>query len=740
MQGITPSQISKTFYLDVLDSVGKLMIHLVLPIEQSSAIGSFQIPIKYTSDKLSLKGYTRWMLNFDSSFLYSKDIKVSQLKKKMTFNPHVPDVQFFPEGGWLVAGLTGRLAFLAKSPDGLPVDLNGIIKDSKDMEVASFKTVHNGMGRVSFKIEPGETYTALWKDGQGITHSTALPKANENGLVLHLHSNASSADFTVERPSITPEGCSKAWVVATMHQNLVYMASVNLEQKAFVSGNISTNELPSGILTVTLFDNNWQARAERIVFVDNQDYLFQAEAGFATLNFSKRSNNMVSVFVPSGIVANLSLSITDGALKTDSSDNIISRLLMTSDIKGHVYKANYYFSDTTDRVRQDRDLVMQTHGWRRINWQDLVDNKMPVVKYENDVEYLTLKGKVYGMTSQDNKSGSMLLIISENLKDKSREMKQIPVLPDGTFNKQDAILFDTTKVFYKLVASDLASKTAEVAFNNLLLPATQIKPGQNDPKYITADTSQDERSNWYTYHRAMMNKRLFDNYLEEVIVKAKTKTAVEILDNRYATGLFSGGDSYQFDVANDPNGRVFSVFTFLTGKVAGLQISNTTSGVGALPTLTWRGQTPQLFLDQTPVDISQLANINMNDVAYVKVFRPPFFGSLAGGGAGGAIAVYTKRGETNVHDPKSPGMPYKIVIGYTGIKDYYMPNYSSLSTATDVEDIRSTLLWKPDLYFDGKLTTQRIPFYNNDISSSYRIVLEGIDEDGRLIRVEKLVE
>ncbi len=741
-EGINASDISKTLYVDITDSTGRLMQHQILPVEQAGAFGSFEIPYKYTAQRIGIKAYTRWMLNFDSGFIYQKDIRITQVKslKKNVAATQKINLQFFPEGGNSITGLTGVVAFKANDANGIPVSVNGIIMDNNGNTITSYKTEHDGMGSFELEPLPGKSYTAFWTDGANNKYETPLPTALQEGLALTISNAKDKKNFIIKRQSDAKERFKKGFIVATMQQNLVYMASLNMEATSTISGSIPTQELPSGILTITVFDSDWVAVSERICFINNTDYSFESEAGFASLSFSKRASNMLSVYVPAGIQANLSLSVTDAAIQSDSSDNIISRLLLTSDIKGDVYRAHYYLSDTTEKIAKHVDLVMLTHGWRRIKWEDIVQSKLPVVKYQNDTEYLTLRGKVFGMTQQDSKSGAVLMMIVEKGKDKIRDMDQTIVLPDGSFNKNDKILYDTAKVFYKLIASDLASNTAEVSFNNGSIPATKIQAGSQDPPYHTSDTSQDERSRWFTAQQALQAKMLYDNELEEVVVKAKAKAAVQVLDEKYATGLFSGGDSYQFDAVNDPAANTMSVFTYLQGKVAGLQINTTSGGVTSQPSVIWRGQTPQFFLDQSQVDVSQLSNVSMNDVAYVKVFRPPFFGG-AGGGPGGAIVVYTKRGET----PK-PGagnnsaMPYKMVIGYTADKEFFMPNYSSLAHPVETDDLRSTLLWKPDLIFDGKVTTIRIPFYNNDISTSFRIILEGMDSNGRITRVEKVVE
>ena len=51
--------------------------------------------------------------------------------------------------------------------------------------VDSFSTVYKGMGIFVFKPSAGEHYTATWTDDNGEIHSTSIPDAKTNGLVLH---------------------------------------------------------------------------------------------------------------------------------------------------------------------------------------------------------------------------------------------------------------------------------------------------------------------------------------------------------------------------------------------------------------------------------------------------------------------------------------------------------------------------------------------------------------------------
>lgn len=115
----------------------------------------------------------------------------------------------------------------------------------------------------------------------------------------------------------------------------------------------------------------------------------------------------------------------------------------------------------------------------------------------------------------------------------------------------------------------------------------------------------------------------------------------EQLNNEYCSGLFRGQDAYMLAPMDDPTSTsYFSVFQYLQGRIPGLMIYDP---YGMVPWVSFRFARPAFFLDEMPVDAALLNDINMNDVAIIKVFRPPFLGAI-GNGWGGAIAVYTKKG------------------------------------------------------------------------------------------------
>ena len=108
-----------------------------------------------------------------------------------------------------------------------------------------------------------------------------------------------------------------------------------------------------------------------------------------------------------------------------------------------------------------------------------------------------------------------------------------------------------------------------------------------------------------------------------------------------------------------------------------------------------------------------------------------------GGGAGGAVAVYTKKGRSD--NPKVKGLNAATLYGYSGIKEFYKPDYDN-SNAADENDFRTTLYWNPFLLMDAKNKRIAIPFFNNDSAKKIRVIIEGINEQGKLTREEKVIE
>ena len=125
MEGFKPSEKSKNIYFDWTDAEGNLLLHSVSPVMESSATTSFVLPIDFRGGAIHVKSYTQWMLNFDSSFLYNKNIPVLSEWDGTAQTPerHNSALRFFPEGGDLVNGISSIVAFEARDQNGHPANV-----------------------------------------------------------------------------------------------------------------------------------------------------------------------------------------------------------------------------------------------------------------------------------------------------------------------------------------------------------------------------------------------------------------------------------------------------------------------------------------------------------------------------------------------------------------------------------------------------------------------------------------
>jgi hypothetical protein len=737
--GFDPSPYSKNFYAELFDANGNLILRNVSPILRSSASGSFDLPATFSGTRIRVRGYTSWMLNFDTSFVFVKDLRVIGTSQDSASHLNIPPISlhFFPEGGDLVAGLENNIAFKAADTFGLPHKISGILYDQTGKELMTFSSTHNGMGKFLLAPDKQDVFYAIWKDEKGTEHRTDLPAVRTSGIAMRVINLDKKVVFSISRPEESLAN-QQVIIIAHMNQQMVYRAIVNLKNTTMSGGNIPTDELPTGILQLTVFDMNGIPLAERICFIDNHNYSSEAQLTMSAKSLKKRGRNVLEIALTDTAQSNLSLAVTDAEVDGNRpwDDNIISSLLLTGDLKGPVKDPYYYFQNNSDSLRQQLDLVMLTHGWRRFKWEDLTKGKSPVIKYPIE-NFLSLNAEVLGIQySRISKDESLNVIM--NNKDSSSKMMSVPYVNNGKFHLSGLLFFDTAKVYYQFNTNrSLSSESAVIFKNGLFGGYKKLKPFSMMLAPWSADDSsliRKSREVFAEVSRINTQNQKVQN-LGVVIVRGRMKSDKEKLDEQYSSSLFSGGNATIFDLMTDAASYAsMNVFTYLQSKVAGLQITNT----GLSPTLSWRGSTPAIYLNEMQVEASSISTLNVSEIAMVKVFSPGS-ANIISGSSGGVIAVYTKRGADKTPDPNIKGLEMARIPGFTVVREFYSPDYL-INPEPETDDIRTTLLWNPNLMGGREKSRFSIPFYNSDMAHKFRVILEGYNMDGRLIHAEIIVE
>lgn len=735
MEAIFPADKSKTVYVDWTDENGKLLLHGVSPVQDGAAVGQFDVPEDYKGKFLHVRAYTKWMLNFDSSFLYNKDLRIFSDSNKTAASKNIikPQLAFFPEGGDAIEGVTNKIAFKANDQFGRPIKITGEIKSSKGEVVDQLNLIHDGMGYFFIRPHTGDSFYATWKDENGTSHKTDLPDIKSSGVSLQISILGSRRNFLVSASPASLAQIKSVHIIGTMYQQPVFNITKDLNNGQ-AQGIIPTESLPSGILTITVFDNEWKPLAERITYINNQEYFFPAQMAVKHWGLNKRARNEIEISVPDSMYANLSVSVTDAAIDKDTSDNIISHLLLTGELKGKINDPAWYFQNNSDSILQQLDLVMLTHGWRRFDWEKIVKGEFPVIDYPRDTSYLSLSGKIYGATpTQLRLAGQIVLMVNQ----KNSGMKVYPeaINSDGTFSDPSLILFDTARIYYQLSKSNGLDDVSVQFMQNKLRPFENNMKASGYFYNHGADTAGNQYHIQLNDALARELSYLKGKVLATVNIKAKPKSPLDEMDKKYTSGLFSGGEAHEFDLVNDPFASTsLNIFQYLQGKVAGLQINATSNP----PSLSWRGGTPQVYVDEIPTTTEMVSSVPVDDVAFIKVFPPPFMGG-SGGGSGGAIAIYTRKGGDRKQEP-GKGLSNNVVSGYTAIRQFYSPNYESFTEENEKKDLRTTLYWNPSVIMTPGQNKVTLTFFNNDITNAFRVVIEGMTKDGRLTHVEQMME
>ena len=294
------------------------------------------------------------------------------------------DVSFFPEGGTLPAGTLSRIAFKALNPDGLGVPVNGYVLNRSGDTIVRFASNRLGMGVFPIVADKGDVYTAVCTNDKNIVRRFRLPVAESKAIVLHAARQNDNINFAVNSSSdlSLPQDLR---LVIHCRGRLFYNDRWDLS-KDYLS--FDSKSFPSGILHAILTDSGMNPISERLVFNMNSYDIVRTDVSTDKQNYNRREKivSYIDLKDMSGqpLSGSFSVSVTDdGAVLPDSTNTIFTTLLLTSDLRGYIEDAGWYFTSEGFR-EQDMDVLMLTQGWRRYDIPSLFQGHIarPEIDFE----------------------------------------------------------------------------------------------------------------------------------------------------------------------------------------------------------------------------------------------------------------------------------------------------------------------------------------------------------------------
>jgi hypothetical protein len=726
---------SDVVYVDLTDASGKPAKQLTLKATRGQAAGDIALPDSLPGGKYRLTAYTSWMRNFGENSFFTKEIHIWNPADTAAASPNATladgkmDLQFFPEGGHLVAGLPGQVAFKAIDSLGLSMPVKAALFDQEGRKILDFTSEHLGMGAFSFTPEANKRYYAKVNFRNGITLDYLLPEALPQGYTLSVDELSRPDSIAVRVQTNVPDA-RPLLLTAIAQDRLIFSRQVVWEDNEY-RVNVARDAFPTGVVRFTLAQPMSEPYAERLTFVNNQDQLtLNVRTDRKIYGTREKVTLQIEANNAAGepVSTDFSLAVTDDELVTPAPNglSIQSYLLLTSDLKGFVEQPEYYFAEATPERQRALSYLMMTQGWRRFTWQQIVAGDFPQIQFPAETD-LTIRGKLVTSKGKPVAGGEVILYLKD----------QHETFIVGETNQNGEFAFEgfsfTDSVSLVIQGTDARGRREPVVVQmhtRDLVPAAPqaLVPGADQllastrREYIDASAQQiqavDEAQS-YT---------LGDIVLKDIVIENRAKIVEPFrLHNRADVSLRAD----QLPVP--PSGNILEV---LQGRVAGLQVYRT--GPNDFRAVI-RGQGQPLYLvDGVPVHESAVNMLSPFDIETIEVLKNVADAGIYGGrAAGGVIAFFTKRGTTSYEEVDISDKRFIIIhraAGFARTREFYSPKYEA-KAAKKEPDYRTTVYWNPMVRTDASGKAE-VSFYTTDRTTRYRAILEGISDEGKPGRQE----
>lgn len=620
------------------------------------------------------------------------------------------DVTFFPEGGHAAYSTDVRMAFKAINPNGLSTEIKGCVLDEEGHVCANFKSWHLGMGSFRMYYVPGKKYHAICSDETGTSKRFELPEPSLDAISLntlwtknYLRVNLSKSPDTKPRASLM--------LVAHLRGIVLYAQPWDNKQSHI---DFEKDFFPAGIVHFLLIDENRNILSERLVFSMQNSALAQTTIRLNQQNYLAREkvNMDISIKDVNGntMQGNFSLAVVDRAdVKPDTVSNIISTLLLTSELKGYIESPLSYIQDNRNSFFA-LDLLMMTQGWRKYNIPEILKGNIThTLNYDVELED-EVSGKVEGLFSRLKEGNISLLAINDSLigtklTKPDRNGKFIfsgLEYPSGTrYIVQALSKKGSSRVFIELDP-----------YKSLSTPSMKFIPYFEKPhieEYYMAKMDQK-----YAIENGM---RVYN--LAEVVVTAHKKHAVKT-----ESPFYSVSTSKVLTEEDIESGHFISVFELLR-RLPGITVSG--------DEVRYRGGLPMVLLDNVPEESFDYNRLDVNDIKDIFVSPPTSVGPIYGtAAANGAVVITTKNGFVQKNKINT-NIQIVTPIGYQQTVEFYSPVYDiKRKKESATPDLRSTIYWNPNVQTNSS-GIAHISFYTADSTTDYGVVIEGTCTSGCII-------
>ncbi|MDR0824287.1 MAG: TonB-dependent receptor plug domain-containing protein, partial [Prevotella sp.] len=640
-------------------------------------------------------------------------------------------LSFFPEGGNLVEGKPCKIAFKAIKNNGLADNVKGEIVDNTGaMVIPSFESLYKGMGHFTLTPKAGKTYYALVRNDKGIERKVELPAAAKGASSLSVTVNKNRFRLSINH-SVDRQASDTLFLIVHSRGVVAYAEPWSPSVRYI---DLKQEDFPSGVLQALLLDKNVNPLSERLLFCTNEND--QAALSFKPDKESFKAREHLSVDLHlsdknnTPLEGNFSVSVTNNEVAIDTTSNILTSLLLTSDLKGYIENPAFYFEKNNSLAIEALDNLMLTQGWRRYNIPKIIRGNL-----EESTGFIELgqeiSGVVKGLIRTKGVANAKVNIISM----KNLYFNEVATDENGGFAFTGLNFPDNTE-FILQAHSAKGSDRVKLITNEDEFPP--VESGYVHIPIVKQDAAEPEEEMLYRAGEEFINGirliRLKDIEVSATRKKKEQPDAFQrMADRSYDTKWFEEHMvSSLVDVLYHTAGvRVDVVNRKVIVRSPSSIHYGETGAAFAINGLILESDEGNRDSNGLPYELSML---NINDIERVDIFSSGSSVIWGSRGGSGVISITTKSGQS---DPDRYINQFNVnrirPLGYFIPTEFYSPVYKAEEQQTSgLLDYRTTLFWKPNID-TNKNGAASFDFYASDKPTTYMVVIEGITRDGHII-------
>lgn len=634
---------------------------------------------------------------------------------KRTF--HLPvftndfDVKFFPEGGALINIPHQNVAFKAQGADGFSKEIEGFLFNSKGDTLTNFRSEHNGMGIFTMNPVNNETYYVTVRTNDSITKRFDLPAIEPKGISIAMSHYKQEIRYEIQKTEAT-EWPQKLFLLAHTRGKLAILQPIN-PKRTF--GKMNDSLFTEGITHFMLIDEQGNALSERLIFVpDHKPNQWQITTDQPTYGKREKVSLQIAAKDSEGnpVEGTFSVSITDRkSIQPDSlADNILSNLLLTSDLKGYVEDPAFYFLNQDARTLRSIDYLMMTHGWRRHKMENVL--RTPSLNFTNYIEKgQTISGRIMGFFGANVKKGPICVLAPKYNIIATTETDE-----KGQFIVNTSFRDSTTFLVQACTKKGFAGV-------DILMDPPQYPVATHKAPYFNGATTFMEDYLMNTRDQYYMEGGMRVYNLKEVTVTAKR-------ERPSSKSIYTGGIN-TYTVEEDRLQGYGQTAFDAASRLPSVTITN-----GSEIHIRNNSEPAIIVIDDIVYEDASdiLKDIQVSDMSSISLLRGADAVILGPRASGGAVVI-TLKDPRNLPARPAQGIITYTPLGYSESVEFYHPTYDTPEKKNaQRSDFRSTVYWNPELRLDaeGKAT---IEYYTPDSTAPEDIIIEGVDKNGKVCRI-----